>query len=30
MWSWLLRVVVLVGRREVGANEERERREMRV
>lgn len=28
MWSWLLGVVVLVRRREVGANEEGERREM--
>lgn len=28
MWSWLLGVVVLVGRREVGVNEEGERREM--
>lgn len=28
MWSWLLGVVVLVGRREEGANEEGERREM--
>lgn len=30
MWSWLLGVVVLVGRREVEANEEGERREMGV
>lgn len=30
MWSWLLGVVVLVGRREVGAIEEGQRREMGV